>query len=123
MATNDSEIQKFLHDFDDAWSRNDVDAAVALFVADATLESPLVVRLLHRPTGVLHGREEIRTMVEALMSGGKAWGGHEAPIVRGSTVMIEFKGAGSEDHYSVDVIELRGGKIASLRAHAGWRAL
>ena len=125
MSSSRSDVtaaDEFVRSFDDAWSRNDVAAALALFAEDATLESPLVQRLLHQPTGVLRGREEIRAMVEALMAGGKAWGGHEAPVVRGSTVMIEFKGAGTDDHYSVDVIELRDGKIQSLRAYAGWRA-
>lgn len=116
--------QQFLSAFDDAWSRGDVDAAVSLFAEDATLETPLAQRLLHRKEGVLHGRDEIREMVRTLMAGGRAWGGHEPPLVRGNTVAIEFRSPSADGgHYSVDVIELKDGKIRSLRAYLGWRAL
>jgi len=117
-------VEQFVHAFDSAWSNNDVEAAVALFAEDATLETPLAQRLLHRKDGVLRGREEIRAMVRALMAGGKAWGGHEPPLVRGNTLAIEFRRSGSDsEHYSVDIIELREGKIQTLRAYAGWRAV
>jgi ketosteroid isomerase-like protein len=118
-----STTEAFVREFDSAWSSNDVEAAVALFAPDATLETPLAQRVLHRKDGVLHGREEIRAMVSALMSGGRGWGGHEPPIVRGNTLAIEFRRAGSDgEHYSVDIIELKDGKIQSLRAYVGWRA-
>ena len=115
--------EQFMHAFDAAWSKNDVEGAVALFAEDATLETPLIQRLLHRKEGVLHGRDEIREMVRALMSGGRGWGGHEAPLIRGNAIAIEFRRASSEDHYSVDIIELKDGKIQSLRAYLGWRSL
>ena len=116
--------EQFVRAFDNAWSRNDLEGAVALFAENATLESPLVQRLLHRSEGVLQGRDEIRAMVRALMQGGRAWGDHEPPVIRDHTVVLEFRRPGSEgEHYSVDIIELRDGKIQSLRAYAGWRAL
>jgi ketosteroid isomerase-like protein len=115
--------EQFVHAFDTAWSNNDEEAAVALFAEDATLETPLAQRLLHRKDGVLHGREEIRAMVHALMAGGKGWGGHEPPLIRGNSLAIEFRRPGSDsEHYSVDIIELKDGKIQSLRAYTGWRA-
>lgn len=117
-------VDEFVRAFDSAWSRNDIEAAVALFAENATLESPLVQRVLHRPPGVLHGRNEIREMVRSLMSGGTPWGGHEPPLVRGNLLAIEFKAPSLDtDHFSVDIIELKDGKIQSLRAYVGWRAL
>jgi len=115
--------ERFMRAFDAAWSQSDLEGAVALFAEDATLETPLIQRLLHREEGVLHGRHAIREMVRALMSGGKGWGGHEPPLIRGNTIAIEFRRPSSEDHYSVDIIELRDGKIQSLRAYLGWRSL
>lgn len=124
MNEQEGATERFLRAFDEAWSKNDFDGAVGLFAEDATLESPLVRSLLHRNEGVLHGRQEIALMVRALMSGGKAWGGHEPPLVRGDTIAIEFKRPASDtDHYSVDIIELKDGKIQSLRAYLGWRPL
>jgi ketosteroid isomerase-like protein len=124
MKDEHTEAEEFVRAFDSAWSRNDVEAAVALFAEDAALESPLVQRVLHRPTGVLHGRDEIREMVRSLMSGGTPWGGHEPPLIRGNRVALEFRPPSSDtEHFSVDIIELREGKIQSLRAYTGWRAL
>lgn len=108
---------------DAAWSRQDVEGAVAFFTADATLESPLVLRLLNRPDGICRGRDDIRHMIEALMRAGLPWGTHAEPLVRGNTVVVEFNTATEGLPYSVDVIELRDGKIQSLRAYTGWRAL
>jgi ketosteroid isomerase-like protein len=121
---NENSIEEFIRAFDDAWGRNDVDAAVALFTEDATLESPLVIHLLHRKDGVLHGRDEIRPLVAALMERGTSWGSHEAPLVRGNMIAIEFRTPASQggEFFSVDIIELRNGKIKSLRAYTGWRA-
>jgi hypothetical protein len=118
-----SAAEQFIRTFDAVWSNSDVEGAVALFAEDATLETPLIQRLLHRKEGVLHGRGEIRQMVQALMSGGKGWGGHELPLIRGNLIAIEFRRPSSEEHYSVDIIELRDGKIQSLRAYLGWRSL
>jgi len=63
-------------------------------------------------------------MVRALMQGGRAWGGHEPPLIRDDTIVIEFKRPGSEgEHYSVDIIELRDGRSrASARTRAGVRS-
>lgn len=108
---------------DSAWSKHDVEAVVGLFTPDATLESPLVVRFLNRREGICRGRDEIRTLVAELVRRGTPWGKHASPIVRGNTVVVEFRGADDDQPYSVDVIELKDGKIRSLRAYAGWRAL
>ncbi len=108
---------------DAAWSNRDLDGAVALFTSDATLESPLVLRFLNRPEGICRGREDIRRMIAELMRRGLPWGQHSKPLVRGNTVVVEFKSATDGQPYSVDVIELRDGKIQSLRAYTGWRAL
>jgi len=112
------------HDLEAALSRNDLEGLLALFAEDATIESYLVSRVFDRKEGICHGRTEIRELARALMKRGVPWGGHEPPIVRGNTVAVEFRTASSDaEKFSVDIIEVRGGKIQSLRAYAGWRAL
>jgi ketosteroid isomerase-like protein len=107
-----------------ALARNDLDALVELFTDDATIESYLVVRALGRKEGVVRGRAEIRELGRVLVQRGTPWGGHAPPIVRGNTIAIEYRTVSSEtDTFSVDIIELRDGKIQSLRAYAGWRAI
>jgi ketosteroid isomerase-like protein len=116
--------ERVIDDLEAAVSRGDLEGVVALFAEEATIESYLVSRIFNRTEGVCRGRAEIRELLRALLARGVPWGGHEPPIVRGNTVAIEYRTATSEtDHFSVDIIEVRDGKIQSLRAYAGWRAL
>jgi ketosteroid isomerase-like protein len=117
-------VEQVLSDMEAAFSRNDIEGLVALFAQDATIESFLVTRVFNRKEGVCRGRAEIRELIRALMKRGRPWGGHEPPIIRGNTVAVEFRGPSSDtEKFSVDIIEVREGKIQSLRAYAGWRAL
>ena len=117
-------VEQLFSDLEAASSRNDVEAIVALFATDATIESYLVSRVFNRTEGVCRGRAEIRELALALSKRGRPWGGHEPPIIRGNTVVIEYRSASSDAvKFSVDIIEVRDGKIQSLRAYAGWRAM
>jgi hypothetical protein len=107
---------------DAAWSKQDLEGMVGLFSPDATLESPLVQKLMQRPDGVCRGQGEIREVVRTLMQRGTPWASHAPPVVRGDTVFVEYKDAGNHP-YSVDVLQLQNGKIQSLRAYLGWRPL
>jgi ketosteroid isomerase-like protein len=116
--------EQVISDLEAALSRNDLEGLVALFAQDATLESYLVSRVFNRQAGVCRGRAEIRELARALMKRGVPWGGHEPPIIRGNTVAVEYRSASSDaEKFSVDIIEVRDGKIQSLRAYAGWRAV
>jgi ketosteroid isomerase-like protein len=48
----------------DEWDRrtraHDIEGLVDLYLPDATLESPLVPRVLDQASGVLHGHDELR---------------------------------------------------------------
>ena len=124
MKDDQATVEKVLSDMEDAFSRNDVEGVVALFTPDASIESYLVSRVFDRKEGVCRGRDEIRELVRALMKRGKPWGGHGPPIVRGNTAAVEYTALSSDaDKFSVDIIEVREGKIQSLRAYAGWRAV
>jgi ketosteroid isomerase-like protein len=118
------QVEQIIRALDTAASQNDVEGAVAVFAQDATVESPVIPRLLNRKEGVCRGRDEIRDLVRALMRRRMPWGRHEPPLIRGSTVAIEYMRASSDsEQFSVDVIEIRDGKIQSLRAYLGWRAV
>jgi LmbE family N-acetylglucosaminyl deacetylase len=117
-------IEQLVRELDAASSRNDVDALVALFAPDATLESYLVSRVFNRTEGVCRGRAEIRELALALSKHGRPWGGHEPPIIRGNTVAIEYRSQSPDAaRFSVDIVEVMDAKIQSLRAYAGWRAV
>jgi hypothetical protein len=117
-------VERIIEEMETAFAHKDVEALLALFTEDATLESFLVARIFNRPEGVCRGRAEIRELLAKLVERGVPWGGHSAPLVRGNMAAVEFKMPGSDrDTFSVDILELEGGKIRSLRAYAGWRAM
>jgi ketosteroid isomerase-like protein len=116
--------ENVLSDLDAAFQRKDLEGLVALFAENATIESYLVTRVFNRKDGVCRGRAEIRELVRALMKRGKPWGAHETPIIRGDTIAVEYRTQSSDaEKFSVDIIEVRNGKVQSLRAYAGWRAI
>jgi ketosteroid isomerase-like protein len=118
------EVEALVARMDAALVRGDVEAVVATFTPDATVESPMIPKLLGRREGVCRGHDDIRTLVRALAKRGKPWGAHRPPLVRGSTATIEYlKGSSDDVPFSVDVIEIEDGRIRSLRAYVGWRAL
>ncbi len=117
-------IERILRDVEEAFAHRDLEALVASFTDDATIESYLVARVFDRKDGVCRGRAEIEMLVRALWKRGVPWGKHAAPIVRGNVAAIEYGSASSEaETFSVDIIEVSDGKIRSLRAYAGWRAV
>jgi hypothetical protein len=59
-------IERIYREWDDALSRKDVEALLAFYAPDATLESPLVAHLLHREKGICHGHSELRELFEIL---------------------------------------------------------
>lgn len=117
-------VEKIIADMDAAFANRDLEALSALFTEDATLESFLAARILKKPEGVCRGKGEIREVLRKLVEHGVPWGSHAPPLVRGNMAAVEFKTASSDrDTFSVDVLEIENGKIKSLRAYAGWRAM
>jgi ketosteroid isomerase-like protein len=116
--------EQILNEMTAAFARKDLEAVVALFAEDASVESYLVVRVFKRKEGVCRGRSEIRELIGALLEHGTPWGGHAPPLVRGNTIAVEYTRASSDtETFSVDIIEVKDGKIQSLRAYAGWRGV
>lgn len=119
-----STVERIIRDLEAASSRNDVEGPAALFAEDATIESYLVSRVFRRAEGVCRGRGEIRELALALSQHEKPWGRHGPPIIHGNTIVMEYSSASSDaEKFSVDLLEVKDGKIQSLRAYAGWRAM
>jgi ketosteroid isomerase-like protein len=115
--------EQVVSDMEAAFARKDVDGLVALFADDATIESYLVARIFHRNEGVCRGGAEIREVARALMQRGVPWRGHGPLMIRGDTVAIEWSASSPAEKFSVDILEIRDGKIQSLRAYGGWRPI
>jgi hypothetical protein len=61
-----SDIDRIYHEWDDALSKNDTKALLALYAPDAVLESPLISHLLGVEQGICRGHDEISRLLEIL---------------------------------------------------------
>lgn len=117
----------------DEWDRrtraHDIDGLLKLYLPDATLESPLVPRVLDQSSGVLRGHDELRRFFV------KGTAGRPNELVRwyrtgefmfnGHTLIWEYprKAPEWEQVELVEVMELTGPQIAHHRIYWGWSGM
>lgn len=65
-ASSTTPVERMYFAWNDALSRNDAEALLALYAPDAVFESPLVPHLMGTDRGVLHGHEELRPLFDKL---------------------------------------------------------
>jgi hypothetical protein len=110
--------------WDEALGAKDLDASMALYHPDATLESPLVRHLLGIEEGVIRGREDLRRFVAQVFA-------NEPPqrrrfrtgfLTDGSHVTWEYprQAADGEQMDIVEVMEVRDDLIRHHRVYWGW---
>jgi len=57
-------VEQVYFAWDDALSRNDTKALLALYAPDAVIESPLIPHVLKSERGIVHGEAEIRALLD-----------------------------------------------------------
>ncbi|MFI5611968.1 nuclear transport factor 2 family protein [Amycolatopsis sp. NPDC051903] len=119
-----TDIEHIFTAWDDALGAKDVDAAMALYAEDATLESPLVCHLLGTDEGVLRGRENLREFVEKVFAHqpAKRRRYRTGYLTDGSRLHWEYPRAAPDGEQLdlVEVMEVRDGVIAHHRVYWGW---
>jgi ketosteroid isomerase-like protein len=120
-------IEHIFHAWDEALGAKDLEASLALYQPDATLESPLVCHLLGTKDGVVRGHAELRPFIEQVFA-------HQPPQRRrfrtgyftdGTRLTWEYP-RDSPDGDQVDlveVMEIRDGLIQHHRVYWGWYGL
>jgi ketosteroid isomerase-like protein len=118
------QIEHIFTAWDEALGAKDVDAALALYRPDATLESPLVCHLLGTDDGVVRGREALRRFVSKVFA-------HQPTkrrryrvgfLTDGSRLTWEYprQSPDGDQMDIVEVMEIRDGLIAHHRVYWGW---
>jgi ketosteroid isomerase-like protein len=113
--------------WDEALGAKDLDAAMALYAPDATLESPLVRHHLGAGEGVVRGRDALREFVRVVFE-------RQPPqrkrfrrgfFTDGRTLMWEYPRAtpDGEQMDFVEVMEIEDDLIRSHRVYWGWYGL
>ena len=118
------EIERIYHEWDEALSRNDMEALLSLYAPDATLESPLVPHLMGTEKGICRGHEELKRFFEVLAT--------RKPKIRkfyrtgyftnGRKVMWDYphQTPSGEQMDFVEVMEIENGLIQKHRVYWGW---
>jgi hypothetical protein len=120
-------IEHVFEAWDEALGAKDLEASLALYHHDATLESPLVCHLLGIEEGVVRGREALRDFVELVFT-------HQPPERRrfrsgflsdGTRLTWEYprQAPGGDQMDIVEVMEIDGGLIRHHRVYWGWLSL
>jgi len=63
-ATAATPVEQIYFAWDDALSRNDKEALLALYAPDAVIESPLIPHVLKTERGIVRGRAEIQKLLD-----------------------------------------------------------
>jgi ketosteroid isomerase-like protein len=117
-------IRHIFEAWDAALGARDLDASMALYQPDATLESPLVRHLLGSAEGIVRGRENLRAFVAQVFAS-------EPPerqrfrvgfLTEGGRLTWEYPRQSSdvEQMDIVEVMEVRDGLIQHHRVYWGW---
>lgn len=125
--TADPAIQHVFTAWDAALGAKDLDAAVALYRPDCTLESPLVCHLLGVEEGVVRGRDALREFVREVFA-------HQPPerrryrtgfLTDGRQLTWEYprQSPDGDQMDLVEVMEIEDGLIAHHRVYWGWKGV
>ncbi len=119
--------ERIYHAWDDALGKKDLEAALALYAEDATLESPLVRHLLGSERGIIHGKADLRSFVEKVFATQppQRQRHRHGFFTDGTRLMWEYprEGANGEQFDLVEVMQLRDGLIQHHRVYWGWFGL
>lgn len=131
MAAKNSERpstpEQIYQAWDEALGAKAVEAAVALYAPDATIESPLVNDLLGVENGVCKGREALRHFIqlvfERMPAARKRF--RKGYFTDGKTITWEYPRVTPDGDQMdlVEVMELKDGLIQHHRVYWGWFAL
>lgn len=121
------EVERIYQEWDRTWSADDIDAMLALYAPDATLESPLVPYMSGRILGIISGTNEIRALLtKAAPRKPQARGfTRQGYFTDGHLLMWEYPRATSrgEQMDFVEIMEIEDGLIKRHRVYWGWRGV
>jgi ketosteroid isomerase-like protein len=126
-STNSAAVEvaeRIYHAWDEALGKKDIEASLALYAEDATLESPLIRHLQQSDRGVIEGKAALRPFVEMVFrtQPPQRKRHRRGFFTDGTRLMWEYPrvGADGEQFDLVEVMELKDGLIQHHRVYWGW---
>ncbi len=128
IQIENNKLEKIVEDIHIAWdealSKNDVEALLALYSNNAIIESPLIPHLLKTDRGVCEGKEELRKLllIVAERKPTKRQYYKKNYFTDGKTVMWEYprQSPTGEQMDFIEVMEIENGLIQRHRVYWGW---
>jgi SnoaL-like protein len=122
-----SNAERIYHLWDDALGKRDLEAALALYAEDASIESPLVQHLLKSERGVVQGRENLRHFIALVFQTTPAARQRHRTgfFTDGRILTWEYPRVtpAGEQIDLVEVMEIEGDLIRRHRVYWGWYGL
>lgn len=127
QAADSREIEGIYKRWDDALGNKDLEAALALYADDASIESPLVQRLLNTDRGVVQGKDNLRRFIALVFqtSPPERKRYRAGYFTDGCRVTWEYPRLTPEGDQMdlVEMMEIERGLIKRHRVYWGWYAL
>jgi len=121
------EIEQIYQRWDNALGKKDLEAALALYPDDASIESPLVQHLLKTNRGVVQGKDNLRQFITLVFqtSPPERKRFRTGYFTDGRVVTWEYPRVTPEGEQMdlVEMMEIEGGLIRRHRVYWGWYAL
>jgi len=113
--------------WDDALGKKDLEASLALYADDASIESPLVQHLMKTKEGVVQGKEKLREFIARVFRTNPPQRKRfkQGFFTDGRVLTWEYPrvSPGGDQMDLVEVMEIEGGLIRRHRVYWGWYAL
>lgn len=113
--------------WDEALGNKDLEASLALYADDASIESPLVQHLMKTPTGIVQGKDNLRAFIARVFQTNPPQRKRfkQAFFTDGRIVTWEYPRVSPDGDQMelVEIMEIDSGLIQRHRVYWGWYAL
>jgi predicted SnoaL-like aldol condensation-catalyzing enzyme len=125
--TRQSEAERICRLWDEALGNKDLEASLALYADDASIESPLVQHLMKTPTGIVQGKANLRAFIIRVFQTNPPQRRRfkQGFFTDGRIVTWEYPRVApdGEQMELVEIMEIDEGLIQRHRVYWGWYAL
>ena len=121
------DIERIYRLWDEALGKKDLEAALALYAEDASIESPLVRHLMNTSEGVIQGKENLRRFIAKVFQTNPAQRKRfkQGFFSDGRVLTWEYPRSSPDGEQMdlVEIMEIEDGLIRRHRVYWGWYAL
>jgi predicted SnoaL-like aldol condensation-catalyzing enzyme len=126
-ATTQQDIERLYRLWDEALGRKDLEASLALYADDASIESPLVRHLLGTSAGIVRGKDALRKFITNVFRTNPPQRKRfkQGFFTDGRVLIWEYPRATPDGDQMdlVEVMDISDGLIQRHRVYWGWYAL